>query len=381
MKTITFTCQSITPMLLSGADGQRPELRPPSIKGVLRFWWRAMNGHLKLENLKKQEAMIFGSANEKLGGRSKVRIKCKVLSHGQKLKIDSVEKNVFTGFHYLFYSAYMNKREYLPNLVFEISLSSHDSDCLLSASYAMWLLSNLGGLGTRARRGGGNFLIDKVEDEKGILSNFSFINQATNITELQNYLRENIEVIRDYFKITSKTRKTIFNTFEKYNVHLIDYSDRNIDLEDSTNVLNEIGLDFQTFRDGRTRGNLSANDYDSVKEFIKKGTIPQTIEKANFGLPISYQYSSLKINNKPARATIEGKNRGKNLERSASSLIISLSKVGNHFYPIITNFDSRLLPVGAELKISTKGKKPDFFAKPNNTIKEDFISTLPNISI
>jgi CRISPR-associated protein Cmr1 len=60
MQTITFTCETITPMFLSGADGSTPELRPPSIKGALRFWWRAMNGHLRLEDLKKQEALIFG---------------------------------------------------------------------------------------------------------------------------------------------------------------------------------------------------------------------------------------------------------------------------------------------------------------------------------
>ncbi|PIY11177.1 MAG: type III-B CRISPR module RAMP protein Cmr1 [Flexibacter sp. CG_4_10_14_3_um_filter_32_15] len=71
LKTITFTCETITPMFLSGADGQTPELRPPSIKGALRFWWRAMNGHLSLEELKKQEAMIFGDTSN----RSKIIIR------------------------------------------------------------------------------------------------------------------------------------------------------------------------------------------------------------------------------------------------------------------------------------------------------------------
>lgn len=69
--TITFTCETITPMFLSGADGQTPELRPPSIKGALRFWWRAMNGHLSLEELKKKEDEIFGGTE----GRSKVVVR------------------------------------------------------------------------------------------------------------------------------------------------------------------------------------------------------------------------------------------------------------------------------------------------------------------
>lgn len=65
MHTITFTCETITPMFLSGADGQTPELRAPSIKGALRFWWRAMNGHLSLEELRKKEADLFGFAGNK----------------------------------------------------------------------------------------------------------------------------------------------------------------------------------------------------------------------------------------------------------------------------------------------------------------------------
>ncbi|WP_124398070.1 type III-B CRISPR module RAMP protein Cmr1 [Thermaurantimonas aggregans] len=63
MKTITFTCETITPMFLSGADQRVPELRPPSIKGALRFWWRAMNGHLSLEELKQKKARFLGGLN------------------------------------------------------------------------------------------------------------------------------------------------------------------------------------------------------------------------------------------------------------------------------------------------------------------------------
>ena len=60
MHSITFTCETSTPMFLSGADGVTPELRAPSIKGALRFWWRAMNGHLSLEELKRREVRVEG---------------------------------------------------------------------------------------------------------------------------------------------------------------------------------------------------------------------------------------------------------------------------------------------------------------------------------
>jgi CRISPR-associated protein Cmr1 len=58
-------------MFLNGADGITPELRAPSIKGALRFWWRALHGHLPLADLKKVEGEIFGDTKQ----RSKVIIR------------------------------------------------------------------------------------------------------------------------------------------------------------------------------------------------------------------------------------------------------------------------------------------------------------------
>lgn len=69
-----FTCEVITPMFLAGADGSTPELRPASIKGAMRFWWRAMNGGLVRKDeqgrwdyseLKKRESEIFGGTSQR----------------------------------------------------------------------------------------------------------------------------------------------------------------------------------------------------------------------------------------------------------------------------------------------------------------------------
>lgn len=44
MKELSFKLQVITPLFLSGAQQKEAELRPPSIRGALRFWFRAMMG-------------------------------------------------------------------------------------------------------------------------------------------------------------------------------------------------------------------------------------------------------------------------------------------------------------------------------------------------
>ncbi|WP_345894648.1 type III-B CRISPR module RAMP protein Cmr1 [Phaeodactylibacter xiamenensis] len=63
MESITFHCKVITPMFLAGADGQTPELRAPSIKGAMRFWWRALNGHLGVEEMSCKHKKVYTSDN------------------------------------------------------------------------------------------------------------------------------------------------------------------------------------------------------------------------------------------------------------------------------------------------------------------------------
>ncbi len=44
MEKLEATFRIVTPMFIGGAD-QTPSdgIRPPSVKGALRFWWRALN--------------------------------------------------------------------------------------------------------------------------------------------------------------------------------------------------------------------------------------------------------------------------------------------------------------------------------------------------
>ena len=65
MQTITFECRTITPLVINGAKGDEPELRPASIKGVLRFWWRALHGNLPNGELRKKEGNIFGNTEHR----------------------------------------------------------------------------------------------------------------------------------------------------------------------------------------------------------------------------------------------------------------------------------------------------------------------------
>lgn len=158
MVTLVFKCETITPMFLSGADGRTPELRPPSIKGAMRFWWRAIHPNLSLEELRKKEGEIFGSTDEKVG-RSKfgVRIRgskmekedCRPLPHSVNRTFTNPAYNANSTYN-LVIQTDKKHMEYLKN-IFHIT-------------------TILGGFGKRNRRGFGSVHIIEINGRKNEMS-------------------------------------------------------------------------------------------------------------------------------------------------------------------------------------------------------------------
>ncbi|BBB92060.1 MAG TPA: type III-B CRISPR module RAMP protein Cmr1 [Methylomusa anaerophila] len=71
MQRILINCNVLTPMFITGVDGRTPELRPASLKGVLRFWWRAVQLEEETKELCQRESSLFGGATQETG-RSKI---------------------------------------------------------------------------------------------------------------------------------------------------------------------------------------------------------------------------------------------------------------------------------------------------------------------
>jgi CRISPR-associated protein Cmr1 len=159
MQSITFECEVITPMFLAGADGVTPELRPPSIKGALRFWWRALNGHLPLGKLKEREGKIFGSTDF---GRSKVLIRVQ-----EDMEWDKRSSAAPTPHKPKYF-----KNAFRPGQTFSIALTLTQKVALGGNEYftsedlekLFLLTATLGGIGGRVRRGFGAFSILNVKN-------------------------------------------------------------------------------------------------------------------------------------------------------------------------------------------------------------------------
>ena len=98
-----------TPLFGSGADHNRPELRLPSFKGVLRFWWRALAwSRLQgdLAAMQREEDLLFGSAG---GGQSRLVMRLAMpddpalVALGETLRVANGNGIVGEGARYLGY--------------------------------------------------------------------------------------------------------------------------------------------------------------------------------------------------------------------------------------------------------------------------------------
>lgn len=144
MKQIEIRCKVITPLFMAGNDKNNPELRPSEFKGMMRFWWRAIRADNNIENLRKQEAEIFGGTGE--------------MEEKSKVTINIFPQQIsFSSYRPLLHS--QQKTFSFPciseNSTFEIFLRGEEK--FLNIFKDVFFLSTiLGGFGKRSRRGFGS---------------------------------------------------------------------------------------------------------------------------------------------------------------------------------------------------------------------------------
>ena len=187
MNKTTYTCIVLTPMFLYGADRKTPELRPSSFKGMMRFWWRAINGNLEIRELKKKEGEIFGGTDKEQGQST-----FSILTRPSTIEISRYQplphhtgndrcpnlpscKNR----HNESCSKGFKKECFSPGEKFEISIvtKAHKSTDNKKRKAPDWIgdlfeiTCLLGGLGNRSRRGFGSVAIEGLEPNLELICN------------------------------------------------------------------------------------------------------------------------------------------------------------------------------------------------------------------
>ncbi|MFZ5996172.1 MAG: type III-B CRISPR module RAMP protein Cmr1 [Nitrospirota bacterium] len=336
LKKITFEIETITPMFLAGAEQGKAELRAASIKGLLRFWWRAVRSQSSIETLRNEEAKIFGSSDEDVGGaRFTIRV-----TQPDKEPLPDFKKeipDINNPVRYLLYSTVMNKRPYFPvGSKFKILLSSRDENVLKIASASLWVLVYLGGLGTRSRRGAGNVSITSLDDPDKILSSagIDFIPSE----ELVGWLRDNFEATK---RLIAAEKSGFVSEYSNMSISRVVIS--NSAFQDWKKALQEIGGIFKEFRREK-----------------------KVINRAVLGLPLK---------------TVTARAGNDDITRRCSPIIIKLLKAGTDYRWIVLRLAGEFLPEGGVIADGRgASQKPDygiideFWAELKNKGQEHILS-------
>jgi CRISPR-associated protein Cmr1 len=364
METITFTCKVITPMFLSGADGQTPELRAPSIKGAMRFWWRAMHGEEDLAKLKKREEEIFGG-----GGESAHRSSFSIhVSDGQQdLKIHpdfwkdiGCEKRFnrnnqeyidsrnakYKGIAYVFYSTFMDYENLKTPIVdgdFKIRFmfkNSEKENILDDIIDAFKGVVYIGGIGARSRRGAGSISVIDIHVSTGLKSEEEKLRQKffpdiKSRFDLEKFIKNN--------SFSNNQKNNSFSNLNSAKIYLFD------EKYNWKDALESIAMPYKEFRDKN------------------KSLITET---PNFGFPIVHRSSRTTMVAGPTNV----QSKKDLLTRRSSPIIFKIFCYKNKFFPMIIWLSGELIPSDYEI-MDTNFKNS---AIADYKIIEDYFETIEN---
>ncbi len=158
--TWTFHLKVITPLAMGGADARSAEWRAPSIKGMMRWWFRVAGGR------REDEDRLFGSVRGEQAQASGVRVY--VTTPAGRLQDCSLNLPA----PYFGFSLKMNRRQcFSPGTSLTVTLTcapwlSKTDQQMVLASF--WLAVYLGCFGSRSRKGYGSLWPNRMpESDRG----------------------------------------------------------------------------------------------------------------------------------------------------------------------------------------------------------------------
>ena len=165
---IEATYRVATPLFCAGANQQHAELRLPSFKGVLRFWWRALAwSRLRgsLDDIGHEEDHLFGSSSHGQSLLTLVRVECR--RRNSAAAGNDLRQRVGAGARYLGYGLMdvgTGQRGFLgPGFNFTVQMRVRDPRQRIEHLIgALKTLGLLGGIGARSRKGFGSVSLESL---------------------------------------------------------------------------------------------------------------------------------------------------------------------------------------------------------------------------
>lgn len=371
MERIEAQLRVVTPLFAGGAEpANTAEVRASAIKGMLRFWWRALawsrhGGYL--EAIRGEEADRFGSTE----GASPFRLYVDDTGLPSPMSVGKVhtELKERPAARYLGYGLmqpFFNKKKNIeagtlwrpcfgPDGTFTIQLVSPagiPGDVL--DALKVWGL--LGGLGSRTRRGYGSLALEEIRKEGETLWS-----APRTVDDYLDILRELLKPAMD---AKTEPEYSAFSHLTRLDMLMTG--------KDALDTLDEVGTKMVRYRswgkDQKLPGGEQAeqNFLDDHEWFFGKPPKPGFHpRRAVFGLPHNY----FSPNAKPKSKEVKGADH----DRRASPLFIHVHKLGDDNYiAMALILRSRFLP--KDEKIQAGGEPVE--ANPDWQVLEQFLEGL-----
>ncbi len=355
----TFTVETVTPLFLGGANPRgAPEVRAASFRGALRFWLRALLGGVLGDDpstVLAHESRVFGSTEH----ASPVVVRVQPGSLATQLFSRLVAGQ--PGIGYLFFAARGTRAEpersaftagSTMTVTLSLRLGVEGLEALQGALAAFWLLTRLGGLGARARRGAGSL---QVREAAGVPEDLpSFVSSASTPQALQRELHAGLGRLRRLVGGPQPVRTPSVFAVLHPAVCRIWVVDRVF--PSWLEALEAVGVFLSTFRRQR-----SGIEFPAVRAASGgRSTLPP-MERAILGLPIVFFDPSVR---RPL-GILEGQEH----DRRASPLLIRVTRLGSQYGLVLTLFRAQFLPPGEQLvlrdssggrEVLARGPVPDW---------------------
>jgi CRISPR-associated protein Cmr1 len=204
MQIVTVECQLLSPLFMAGVDVSKPELRTSGIKGMMRYWWRALHGNLSVIELKKLEIEVFGGIGKQDTGRKSpfsMRVEHNMdqgsfplVPHRQGVSYGFVPGSTFNVIFML-----PQQYKFCPNTAQDASINKLVSLFRISCA--------LGGFGRRSRRGMGSIIpiSATINNQRRVLpsvDNLATINELIQLFNADYSETSNRIVLNSTYKAT-----------------------------------------------------------------------------------------------------------------------------------------------------------------------------------
>lgn len=372
-----MTFELITPAFAGGAREEkrntpggkftvRPTdgIRPPSLKGILRFWWRAMHPELRGEDLFKREAELFGAAGEAQG-------LCLVPKHQWCLrnhkKAGEVIKDAL--WIYFAYGPVAWEKEYqrqeidsqtsrrrkgaVLRLTDELCPSTQATflvrlpaaaqkkeELIKEFQKTLWLVSAFGTLGSRARRGWGSL---RLELDPHWPSELPDPHGGTDCNDTCEKLKEGLQFIlgeRSNIKLPPITTEPLHTAFSPRTRIAIGPK-----ADNATKALEKAYEEYYKFHralgaPGPHHGNNVGADFERRNRWLT--TLPQPTDETPYGSAFGLPHNAVFSGNPRPKVEV---GVGEDLSgRRASPVFFKVLSCKGGFVPLVLWLPSLFLP-------------------------------------